>query len=94
MFDKFKNFFKKDVYVGKQYIMKQHTSWGNSIVWTNWPDMQVHGWLHNIPLEGDTLVAEFQSGKVLEFTFTKVRPCNDPRDMFFADVKFLKILQE
>lgn len=73
-----------------RYIMKEHNVWGNSIVWSDWPKMKVHGWLSRIPQKGDLLVAEFQSGKTLEFEFTNVRRAGDPQDLFFSDVKFVR----
>jgi len=71
--------------------------WGNSIRW--WPNgMQfvdrplahnevysVMGFKRSRPKVGDTLLDEFESSWVL-FKFVEVRLCNDPKDMFFANV--------
>lgn len=85
---------RKDIPRGYTYVMSEHRGWGNSIVWTNWPELRVHGWLSRIPEVGDVLVADFKSGTKCEFQVTSVRTVGDPADMFFADVKFLKYLVE
>lgn len=69
--------------------MEDHRGWGNSIAWTDWPKMKVHGHLYRKPEVGDILVCKFTSGAVHEFQFTDVEYCGNPRDMFFADVKHI-----
>lgn len=39
------------------------------------------------PEAGDVFTAKMQSGKIAVFEVTNVRWCNDPRNMYFADVK-------
>lgn len=73
------------------------SGWGNSIRW--WPDgMQfvdrplAHGEVYRVmgfkrsrPKVGDTLLDEFENSWVL-FKFVEVKLCDDPKDMFFANV--------
>lgn len=73
--------------------------WGNAIEWSR-PEQfsvdnasdtlfTVHGWKSRIPEIGDTLKAEFlKSWKW--FTFVTVKPCDDPPDMFFAEVRCIR----
>lgn len=70
--------------------------WGNSIEW-GWSNQwggeitedtrfSVHGWKQKKPVVGQTLKAEMTESWML-FEFTEIRPCDNPRDMFFATVK-------
>ncbi len=68
-------------------------SWGNRIEFIGETVIgdknrfaRVSGHQYIIPKQGQTLLAEFQNSWIL-FEFTKVKPCRNPRDMFFADVK-------
>jgi hypothetical protein len=67
-------------------LFKVGGGWGNSIEWTSFPS-SVHGWKTPLPVAGDVLAAPMESGKTLVLIFSKVRPCGDPADMFFADVE-------
>jgi hypothetical protein len=74
--------------------------WGNDIVVDQWPKKDnselasVYGWLNPKPQEGDKLHVPMKSGKTLLCEFVKVRPCGDPADMFFADVKPLGYMKD
>lgn len=76
------------------YHMQDYQHWGNSIRWTDWPKMKVHGHLSRLPEVGDTLSCDFKSGETHQFKFTSIEYCNDPRDMFFASVKPIKTRAE
>ena len=91
MIKKLMAFFNKEKEIprGKTYNMSDYRGWGNSISWTDWPKLQVHGHLSSIPDIGDVLTCEFKSGNIGEFQFVKVDRCRDPQDMFFASVKYL-----
>lgn len=71
--------------------------WGNAIEWLGDDQFEkkelsaantfrVAGWKRDKPKRGDFLKAEFVKSHMV-FKFTKVEPCGNPRDMFFADVK-------
>jgi hypothetical protein len=68
--------------------------WGNRIEWfTCDPGKQIYrftGWkpYDQFPKEGDTVMSEFQHSWCW-FVLTKIDPCRDPRDMFFADAAIL-----
>lgn len=65
----------------------EHTGWGNTIKIFDWDERQLVGWLTPMPNEGDEVRIKMESGKVARFEITKMEPCGDPVDMFFADVK-------
>lgn len=71
----------------RTYDMRTLNSWGNSIQWQNVEKRRIVGWQDQIPRKGDVILAAMQSGKVGRFLVTKVDPCRDPADMFFATVK-------
>jgi hypothetical protein len=48
--------------------------------------VKVYGHFLPRPKVGQTLVGEFQKS-FIKFMFVKVEYCNDPHDMFFADVR-------
>lgn len=79
--------FRKDC---RTYALRGDTMWGDSITWTNGaPDGHeghVHGWVSPLPRSGDRLLVKMASGKWGAWLFTKVEPCENPKDMFFADV--------
>jgi hypothetical protein len=64
--------------------------WGNAVNWhspKDNPGTRVVGWQSRIPRIGDYLVSKMQDGEDGCYRFTKVEPCGDPADMFFADVE-------
>lgn len=73
--------------------------WGDAIEWTidsidrfkkgEGEVFKVAGWKQRKPRIGDKLVGEFENS-VIEFEFTKIKPCGNPADMFFAEVKLVK----
>lgn len=64
--------------------------WGDSIKFqgyqTDSEKQHVVGWKTPRPVVGDILIADMESGKTGVWVFQKIEYCNDPRDMFFADV--------
>lgn len=72
------------------------SGWGNRISWsrpeqfhvehTDDTRFDVDGHQERIPKIGDTLEGEFKSGH-RKFRFVSVKPCWDPPDQFFAQVK-------
>lgn len=62
--------------------------WGDRIEWCK-KDHSIAGWKSRIPVEGDWLLTEMQSGREGLYQIKNVKPCKDPRDMFFADVEFV-----
>lgn len=73
--------------------MQDHQGWGNAIHWSDWPKLNVHGHLAKLPEVGDFLTCDFQSGARHKFKFTEVKPCLDPRDMFFGTVEYVEQLK-
>ena len=90
-------FFKpKKLKRGHVYVKDDHSSWGNSIRFENQPKTfrdikSVNGHLNRIPRAGDVLEVDHEEGVVIEFQFTKVDQCSNPRDMFFADVELIGV---
>lgn len=74
---------------GKTWIFKDHGRWGDNIAFMdgNIVKCRVYGHLTPLPEIGDKLEVDMASGLKLIFYFTKVEPCRDPSDMFFADIK-------
>lgn len=60
--------------------------WGNAINWQRYPN-EVVGWKLQLPRAGDILFSKMESGRTGVWRFTNVKPCYDPRDMFFASVE-------
>ena len=74
--------------------------WGNTINWSGNEQFQkkqlteksrfsCHGWKLKKPKVGDHLKAEFERSWIT-FEFVEVKPCGDPPDMFFAEVRPIK----
>jgi hypothetical protein len=61
---------------------------GHSIGWQNVDRGRLVGWLSPHPKPGDEFHSPMASGKTGVYEITKVDPCWDPPDMFFADVKW------
>lgn len=45
---------------------------------------KIAGWLTPLPEEGETFFWPMASGRTGIYRFTKIEPCNNPVDMFFA----------
>jgi hypothetical protein len=64
--------------------------WGNSIVISQFKrgvsEQSVYGYKQRMPGVGDILQAAMISGRYGYWEFIEVKPCDDPRDMFFATV--------
>lgn len=79
------------------YKKWEHRGWGDSInidkINKN-SSFRIHGWLPNIPRNGDKLIYKAQSGKYISGYIVNVECCGDPRDMFFADVIPFEYLNE
>ena len=67
--------------------------WGDRIQWMTFPTGIV-GWKDRLPNDGDYLTCEMKSGRVGVFQMKNVKPCGDPRDMFFADTEALGYVDE
>ena len=50
--------------------------------------VKIHGWHPERPQRGDTLLIEGKLSDMM-FEFVDVEYCNNPPDMFFADIKIL-----
>ena len=73
-------------------LYKMGGRWGSAINIWYWPKKlgdkcEVQGHKNPKPIKGDLLLMDMESGKTLLSMFTNVRPCNDPPDMFFAEIK-------
>ncbi|MDC0644026.1 hypothetical protein OAP32_00450 [Crocinitomicaceae bacterium] len=94
MLKKLIKYFSKDIPRGRVIHMQDHTSWGDVIHWSNWPELKVHGHMRPRIKPGDILTCDFVSGDKLEFQFTSVDYCLDPRDQFFGKVKYIGVTNE
>lgn len=74
--------------------MNAHNTWGDRLGFLDWETRRVVGWITPIPKVGDELRGEMKSGGVGRFRVTKVEPCGDPSDMFFADVEDIGYVEE
>jgi hypothetical protein len=63
--------------------------WGDALTWDDFREGRCHGFKRRIPKIGDLAVAKMESGRKLVCKFTKVEPCGDPVDMFFANVEMV-----
>lgn len=78
------------------------SGWGNHIAWSDHPTDKggdkktgkVEGFCSTLPKVGELIVSQGSSGMYHYFAITKVEPCKDPADMFYADVKVIMSLQE
>ncbi len=59
-----------------------------SIYWLDWDRRIICGHIGN-PRIGDVITTKMESGRTGVFEITKVRWCNDPKNMYFADVKYI-----
>lgn len=89
-------FFRKKIQLtGNQWIIKNHTGWGNRISWFyEFEDKRVYA--HTTPQakENDELLVDMQSGKIGRFVLKNVDRKTDPHDMWFADVEFIGYVGE
>lgn len=73
----------------RSFKLWEHDSWGDKIsirkIYDN-GSFQIVGWLYDRPIQGDWLIYEVQSGKYAKGIIHNIKYCQDPRDMFFADV--------
>lgn len=82
----------------KKMRFKMGGDWGNRIQQMEWPKKDndnlatVVGWKNPKPRVGDELEVPMESGKMLLCKFVKVKNCNSPTDMFFADIKPIRYL--
>lgn len=76
----------------RTWRMADHRSWGNTIEWWKRPGPlgkgEIVGWLTPLPQTDDLLVTEMTSGKFGVYRITDVKWRRDPRDMFYATVRF------
>jgi hypothetical protein len=73
------------------YKLEELRGWGNSIHLDRADDngkITAHGWISRPYVnKGDFLTYKHFDGSEVKLKFTKVKYCNDPRDMFFAELK-------
>lgn len=70
----------------------KHKGWGDSVNFDKGEGdrRKIHGFLSNPGLDvGDIVTSPMTKGGVGRWMITKIEHCRDPRDMFFADVKFI-----
>lgn len=80
-------------------------TWGNNIQWIDYDEMRVRGW-KEVPVHGpsgrhhwrparpgDRFAYELQNGMVAIFELEDVENERDPRDMFYADVQPIGVLE-
>lgn len=69
------------------------SGWGNHIAWDTYPSERddVHGtvvgFCRRFPRVGELIVSRGSSGQYHYVAVTKVNPCGNPGDMFYADVR-------
>lgn len=73
-------------------LYKMGGGWGSAINVCRWPKKlgdkyEVSGHKNPKPVKGDLLLIPMESGKTLLTMFVDTQPCNDPPDMFFAEIK-------
>lgn len=80
------------------------SGWGNHIAWSTYPGDrggnrktgEIVGFCHmcSLPKVGELIVTLGSLGEYHYFAITKVMPCKDPADMFYANVKVIMSTQE
>jgi hypothetical protein len=55
----------------KEYIMKEHQSWGDKLMWLDYEKMKMTGWKTKLKKQ-DTILCEMQSGKIARFEIKKI----------------------
>lgn len=80
------------------------SGWGNHIAWSRHPNDKggdkktgkVVGFCHmcSLPKVGELVVCQGSSKLYHYFVITKVMPCDNPADMFYANVKVIMSSQE
>lgn len=80
----------------KVYQKENYQSWGNAIYWLDKPtDYKIYGFIASPKIkEGDELRIRLSSGRIGCLIMYNIDYKNDPRDMFFANVKELGFLDE
>lgn len=67
--------------------------WGNHIAWQTYPRDSNHGtvvgFCRRFPKVGELIVSKGSSGSYHYVAVTKVEPCKDPYDMFFAEIRIV-----
>ena len=74
---------------GHVYRAWEHGRWGDRIQWL--ADLEVVGWLDRIPRVNDHILARGRAGELRRYRIVSVRRCGDPRDMFFASLRLVRI---
>lgn len=72
---------------GRIINMWDHYSWGNNILWSDWENRKVTGWMREKPKVDDELRCKLVSGKIGRFRFFKVKNADNVHDMFFAEME-------
>ena len=68
-------------------------TWGRKIHFLDDDDTRIFGWRTPLPEVGDELRFMTVKRAIARFRITKMEPCGNPRDMFFADVECLGYLE-
>lgn len=85
----------KKLYVNiEPTIYKMGGGWGDCIEWVDIKTGEVTGWKTPLPMEGDILLVPMKSGKIGKYVFTHIKRCGDPKDMFFATIRFWEYADE
>lgn len=69
--------------------------WGHNIDFIDWDRRRLMGHHHDRRSFriGDEVRAKMRSGKIARFSIKNVEYCNDPKDMFFADLEDIGYLE-
>ena len=87
-----KNIFNKQENKDVMLIDFRNSYWGHSIVFdkTNEDNsFEVYGWHSPVPEKGDEFLHKFKKG-IGVCIFMDVKPCDDPKDMFFANAGLIR----
>lgn len=68
-------------------VFPRDSHWGNRIVFDDFEERRVHGWISPRVSDGDMFGYQMKSGKVAVFKLKNVDNQTDPSDMFFAYVE-------
>lgn len=97
MLSRIKNYVKKQLEYTREdfvHLAPDNCRWGNTIQFDSEDKTRING--HKTPMveNGDVFGQRMQSGRLAIFRIRNVKPCGDPRDMFFAEVDFMHYLEQ
>lgn len=86
---------EKTLYTKKDFIhlAPDENSWGCSIQFNRENNAKISG--HKTPMveDGQVFGQRMESGKTAVFKIKNVKPCGNPRDMFFAEADLMHYLE-